>query len=106
MNSAEDSFSNIWSGLLASHKTQIFNFSGNLYSDPYVFINALIGGIFLSFSSHGVDYMMVQRVLSVKNLKIWAKGYDRKWNFCSNTVWDLSICWSNDLLLFQWGTNK
>ena len=74
INSAEDSFSNIWSGLVVSHKTQIFNFSGNLYSDPYVFINALIGGIFLSFSSHGVDYMMVQRVLSVKNLKSGQKA--------------------------------
>ena len=74
INSTEDSFSNIWSGLVASHKTQIFNFSGNFYSDPYVFINALIGGIFLSFSSHGVDYMMVQRVLSVKNLKSGQKA--------------------------------
>ena len=26
MNSAEDSFSNIWSGLVASHKTQILIF--------------------------------------------------------------------------------
>ena len=74
INSAEDSFSNIWSGLVASQKTQIFNFSGNFFSDPYVFINALIGGIFLSFSSHGVDYMMVQRVLSVKNLKSGQKA--------------------------------
>ena len=74
LNSTQDSFSNIWSGLVASRKTQIFNFSGSLYSDPYVFINALIGGIFLSFSSHGVDYMMVQRVLSVKNLKSGQKA--------------------------------
>ena len=73
MNSAEDSFSNIWSGLVASQKTQIFNFSGN-FLVIYVFINALIGGIFLSFSSHGVDYMMVQRVLSVKNLKSGQKA--------------------------------
>ena len=74
VNNAEDSFSNIWSGLVTSNKTQIFNFSGSLYSDPYVFINALIGGIFLSFSSHGVDHMMVQRVLSVKDLKSGQKA--------------------------------
>ena len=74
LNSREDSFSNIWSALVTSNKTQILNFSGNLYSDPYVFINALIGGIFLSFSSHGVDYMMVQRVLSVKDLKSGQKA--------------------------------
>ncbi len=74
INNAEDSFSNIWSGLVTSNKTQIFNFSGSLYRDPYIFINALIGGIFLSFSSHGVDYMMVQRVLSVKNLKSGQKA--------------------------------
>ena len=35
---------------------------------PYTFIAAILGGAFLSFASHGVDYMMVQRVLSTRNL--------------------------------------
>ncbi len=47
----------------------MFNFEGNLFQDPYFALSALIGGLLLSFSSHGVDHMMVQRVLSTKNLK-------------------------------------
>jgi SSS family solute:Na+ symporter len=35
---------------------------------PYTFIAALLGGAFLSFASHGVDYMMVQQVLSTRKL--------------------------------------
>tara|TARA_Y100001936_G_scaffold46250_1_gene45097 strand:+ start:2704 stop:5232 length:2529 start_codon:yes stop_codon:yes gene_type:complete len=36
--------------------------------DSYFFVNALIGGVLLSFCSHGVDYMMVQRAMCTKNL--------------------------------------
>ena len=32
-------------------------------------LSAFIGGALLSFASHGADYMMVQRVLTCKNLK-------------------------------------
>ena len=39
-----------------------------MYDSLFV-INAFIGGMLLSFASHGVDYMMVQRVLSCKDLK-------------------------------------
>tara|TARA_Y100001970_G_C14247215_1_gene869155 strand:- start:100 stop:1377 length:1278 start_codon:yes stop_codon:yes gene_type:complete len=74
MYNAEDSFGNIWSGLIYSDKIQIFSFSGSMFDDPYLFINALIGGMFLSLSSHGVDYMMVQRVLSVKDLRSGQKA--------------------------------
>ena len=34
-----------------------------------MFISAFIGGIMLSFASHGADYMMVQRVLATKNVR-------------------------------------
>ena len=37
--------------------------------DSYYFINAIFGGILLSFCSHGVDYMMVQRALCTKDIK-------------------------------------
>ena len=55
--------------LTESSKLSVFNFEGNLFQDPYFALSALIGGLLLSFSSHGVDYMMVQRVLGTKNLK-------------------------------------
>ncbi len=38
-------------------------------SVAYAFPAAILGGGFLSFASHGTDYMMVQRVLSTVNLK-------------------------------------
>ena len=49
-------------------KLDIFNWKGDLLREPYLFISALLGGALLSFSSHGVDYMMVQRVLGTKDL--------------------------------------
>jgi len=49
-------------------KLKLFQFQGDLVSDPYYFINAILGGVFLSFASHGADYMMVQRVLVTKDL--------------------------------------
>jgi len=49
-------------------KLQILNFSGNFIHDPFIFISAVVGGMFLSFASHGADYMMVQRVLGTKDL--------------------------------------
>ena len=59
----------IISNLSSSNKLKIFTVKGNLFFDPYFFLSAIIGGIFLSFSSHGIDHMMVQRVLSTKNIK-------------------------------------
>ena len=58
----------IISNLSSSNKLKIFTFEGNLFYDPYFFLSAIIGGIFLSFSSHGIDHMMVQRVLSTKSI--------------------------------------
>ena len=47
----------------------MFEFSGNPIGNSYHFLSALIGGIFLSLASHGIDHMMVQRVLTTKNLR-------------------------------------
>ena len=54
--------------LYNSSKLSIFDFNGNPLIDPFFFISAILGGILLSFSSHGVDYMMVQRVLGTRDL--------------------------------------
>ena len=64
----ELSFFDLFSYLSNREKLQLFDFSGNPIGNSYHFVSALIGGIFLSLASHGIDHMMVQRVLSTKNL--------------------------------------
>ena len=57
------------SSLSASGKFNIFRFStDNMLFDSWYFFSAFIGGTLLSFASHGSDHMMVQRVLSCRNL--------------------------------------
>ena len=51
-----------------NEKLQFFNFSNNILFHPFSFISAFIGGTMLSLSSHGADYMMVQRVLATKDI--------------------------------------
>lgn len=56
-----------------SSKLSIFNlgfdtgFAG-FFSQPYTLLSGLIGGAFLSMSSHGTDQLIVQRLLAAKNL--------------------------------------
>jgi len=59
---------NIIKDLADQNKFQIFNLNWQIFTNPFAFISAFIGGTLLSFASHGADYMMVQRVLSTKNL--------------------------------------
>ncbi|MBM3163715.1 MAG: sodium:solute symporter [Chlorobi bacterium] len=54
--------------LAGSGKLTMFNMSGNQLFNPMTFGSAFIGGIFLSLASHGIDYMMVQRVLGCSSL--------------------------------------
>jgi solute:Na+ symporter, SSS family len=54
-------------------KLEIFNFSfeGGLrgfFSTPYTFIASLLGGAFLSMASHGIDQLIVQRLLAAGSL--------------------------------------
>ncbi|HSW39166.1 MAG TPA: sodium:solute symporter [Acidobacteriota bacterium] len=54
-------------------KFTVFNFSfdGGLqgfFSTPYTFIGAVAGGAFLSMASHGVDQLIVQRLLAARTL--------------------------------------
>ena len=60
-------FISIFSNLSNNNKLSVIHFGNPLY-DSSSFISAFIGGVFLSFASHGADYMMVQRVLVTKNL--------------------------------------
>lgn len=53
--------------LVSSDKFQIFNFNFD-FKTAYTFYWAIIGGILLTLSSHGTDQLIVQRVLSAKNL--------------------------------------
>ena len=54
-------------------KFQIIQFGWDIQK-PYMFFNSLIGGMLLSFASHGADHMMVQRVLSTRNLSAARKA--------------------------------
>ena len=59
---------NIINELDSQNKFQVFNINWQLFTNPFAFLSAFIGGTLLSFASHGADYMMVQRVLSTNNL--------------------------------------
>lgn len=48
-----------------------FGFSGginNFFSQPYTLLSGIIGGAFLSMSSHGTDQLIVQRLLAARSL--------------------------------------
>jgi len=54
-------------------KLSVFNFGfengiSGFFSQPYTLLSGLIGGAFLSMSSHGTDQLIVQRLLAAKNL--------------------------------------
>ena len=65
--------SEVLSSTEISSKLSIFNlgfdkgFAG-FFSQPYTLLSGLIGGAFLSMSSHGTDQLVVQRLLAAKNL--------------------------------------
>ncbi len=62
------SITNIINELNIQNKFQILNLNWQIFTNPFAFFSAFIGGTLLSFASHGADYMMVQRVLGTKNL--------------------------------------
>jgi SSS family transporter len=58
----------------ADGKLSIFNlgFGAGLkefFAEPYTLLGGLIGGAFLSMASHGTDQLIVQRLLTVKDLR-------------------------------------
>jgi len=65
--------SEVFSSGEISSKFSIFNFGfengfAGFFSQPYTLLSGLIGGAFLSMSSHGTDQLIVQRLLAAKNL--------------------------------------
>jgi SSS family solute:Na+ symporter len=59
---------NGWDGVIAAagSKFTIWDFSLD-FSIPYTFWGGVIGGAFLNIASHGVDQLIVQRLLAAKN---------------------------------------
>jgi solute:Na+ symporter, SSS family len=57
-----------WDGVLAAAgpKFAMWNFTWNLHI-PYTFFGGIIGGAFLNTASHGVDQLIVQRLLAARN---------------------------------------
>ena len=57
-----------WQGVLASAgpKFALWDFSWN-FQMPYTFWGGVIGGAFLNTASHGVDQLIVQRLLAARN---------------------------------------
>ncbi len=54
--------------LASSGKLRMIDPDTHIFSNPLAFFSAFVGGVLLSLSSHGVDYMMVQRVLGCDGL--------------------------------------
>ncbi len=72
-----------WDQLLAvgeaAGKLRVFDLTFD-WSQPYCLWAGLIGGLFITLGSHGVDQMMVQRYLCARNLKdaqraLWVGGF-------------------------------
>jgi SSS family transporter len=55
--------------LLEAGKLKVFHFSGNVLFDSTLAVSGVLGGLFLSFASHGADHMMVQRALACRDLR-------------------------------------
>jgi SSS family transporter len=73
MNNIPGNLSDVLSSTEISSKLSIFNFGfdkgfAGFFSQPYTILSGLIGGAFLSMSSHGTDQLIVQRLLAAKNL--------------------------------------
>ena len=74
LNFIPGGWNSITSLALAENKLSIFNFGfengiAGFFTQPYTLLGGLIGGAFLSMASHGTDQLIVQRLLSTKNLR-------------------------------------
>ena len=67
-------FSTVLSDLNSTNKIRFLDFSGNIFTKPFMFFSSFIGGSMLSLASHGADYMMVQRVLATKDISAAKKA--------------------------------
>ncbi len=74
LNLLPEGWTTVVNASIAGNKFNIFNpgFGNGIsgfFSQPYTLIGGLIGGAFLSMASHGTDQLIVQRLLSTRNLK-------------------------------------
>lgn len=67
--SLESSISDLLATLADSGKLAVIGTRGNPIFNSMSFLSAFIGGLVLSFASHGIDYMLVQRVLGCTSLR-------------------------------------
>lgn len=73
INNIPENIGEVLSSTEISSKLSVFNlgfekgFAG-FFSQPYTLLSGLIGGAFLSMSSHGTDQLIVQRLLAAKSL--------------------------------------
>lgn len=63
-----------WSQAVATGKTNTVNFAFDQslavwLTDPYTFFTAVIGGAVFTMASHGTDQLIVQRLLTCRNLR-------------------------------------
>ena len=73
INNIPGNFGEIFSSAEITSKLSVFNFGfdygiAGFFSQPYTLLSGLIGGAFLSMSSHGTDQLIVQRLLAAKDL--------------------------------------
>ncbi|UYM04600.1 sodium:solute symporter [Solicola gregarius] len=61
-----DKTGGFWSDAADASKTQVFDFSSDIVTAPYAFVTAILGGALLSMASHGVDQIVVQRLLACR----------------------------------------
>ncbi|OLF09616.1 sodium:solute symporter [Actinophytocola xanthii] len=64
-----------WFGdAMDANKFQLFDFSSNALTGSFPFIAAFFGGAMLSMASHGVDQLIVQRLMSTRDVKAAQKA--------------------------------
>jgi len=74
INNIPGNLGEIFSSAEINPKLSVFNFGfdygiAGFFSQPYTLLSGLIGGAFLSMSSHGTDQLIVQRLLAAKDLR-------------------------------------
>lgn len=68
LQSLEMGLPEIITSLSGTGKLAVISTETHFLTNPLTFFSAFVGGVLLSLSSHGIDYMMVQRVLGCKDL--------------------------------------
>jgi SSS family transporter len=64
-----------WFGdALDASKFQLFDFSSDALTGSYPFVAAFFGGALLAMASHGVDQLIVQRLMATKDVKAAQKA--------------------------------